>query len=264
MSAPGAIYRNRAAELYDVIAHGVEGDLEFYLEAARKAGPPVLEAGCGTGRVVIPLARAGLEVHGLDCAADMLQVAAKKAAALAGHVRARITLVEGDMRAFDLGRRFAVILAPFRAFQHLLEVEDQKRALVCFRRHLAPGGRLILDLFDPSLDYIAAHRGALGGAAVRVLDGDLPAGGRLIVWETRRYDLESQLAHFERVVEEVDADGTTMARLHAPFTLRRTYRWEMEHLLALCGFQVESLLGDFRGGAFRHGGEQVWSARVAE
>ena len=107
-------YAGESAVYYDYVATGVEGDVAFYVEEARRAGSPVLELGCGTGRILIPTAEAGVEVVGLDASHDMLMIARCKLEVLAPDVRQRAKLVEGDMRHFAMDRAFSLITIPYR------------------------------------------------------------------------------------------------------------------------------------------------------
>src|SRR5947207_2493466 len=144
------------ADLYDHVApYRALPDIPFYVDAARESGGPVLEIGCGSGRVLIPTARAGIEIPGLDLSPGMLAVCHQHLADESAEVQSRVHLVEASMTAFDLGRTFRLITIPFRPFQHLLTVRDQLACLACIRRHLAPDGRLVFDLFNPSLEAIA-------------------------------------------------------------------------------------------------------------
>ncbi len=255
-------YDRADAAFYDSYSTGTEGDLPFYVEEARKAGSPVLELGCGTGRILIPTAEAGVTVTGLDRAPSMLAVARQKVARLDPAIQSRITLVEGDMRIFSLGRRFNLVMVPFRAFLHLLTVEDQRQALGCIRDHLVHDGRLVLNIFDPRLDALVAQRGLLGAAQKKTDEFVHPeTGRRVILWTTVQNDLERQIIEEERIFEEVDGEGKMVSRMYNLLTLRFIYRYEMQHLLELCGFEVEALYGDFQRGPFRAGGEQVWVAR---
>src|SRR5947209_15436608 len=114
------------ADLYDhVVPYRDRPDVGFFVEAARTAGGPVLEIGCGTGRVLIPTARAGLDIVGLDLSPHMLAVCRQRLRGESEGVRERVELVQADMRSFELGRRFTLATIPFRPFQHLLTVEDQ-------------------------------------------------------------------------------------------------------------------------------------------
>jgi len=120
----GSEYAGESALYYDHIATGVEGDVAFYVEEARRAGSPVLELGFRTGRILIPTAEAGAETVGLDASRDMLMIARRKLELLAPDVRRRVQLVEGDMRRLALDREFSLVTIPYRAFLHNLEVES--------------------------------------------------------------------------------------------------------------------------------------------
>ncbi len=256
-------YDRLDAAFYDYYSGGVEGDVTFYVEEAQKAGGPVLELGCGTGRILIPTAQAGVDIVGLDRAPSMLEIARDKVARLDPAVRRRIALVEGDMRDFSLGRRFKLVTIPYRAFLHLLTGEDQRQALRCVRDHLEPDGRLILNNFDPRLETIVAHFGSLG-AAVKMVDEFVhpDTGHKVVVWDTRQYDPETQTLNQYFIFEELDDEGQVVNKVYSSLVLRYLHRYEMEYLLELCGFQVEALYGDFGRGPFRYGREQIWVARV--
>lgn len=147
------------------------------VRAARRLGRRVLEYGCGTGRVTIALARAGLEVTAVDLSQAML---AHLAASLAGEpasVRARVRLRHGDMRDLELGERFPLVLVPDGTFQHLYDADDVRGFLTRVRQHLSPGGRLRLDVELPNLRLLAAPPPAttylpLPQILLRALDGD--------------------------------------------------------------------------------------------
>jgi SAM-dependent methyltransferase len=126
------------------------GDVEFYRALARESGGPVLELGCGSGRVLLPIARDGIGCTGLDSSDAMLGELARKSPP------ENLRLVPGAMQDFDLGsQRFSLIFSAFRSFQHLLTIEDQLSCLRAVRRHLAPGGLFALDVFAPKLERIA-------------------------------------------------------------------------------------------------------------
>jgi SAM-dependent methyltransferase len=124
------------------------GDVPFYVELARQAaadGHTVLELGCGTGRVTIPIAKSGVEVVGLDNAAPMLDIARRKATAAGVNVR----WIEADMRSFEIDQLFGLVIIPYRSFMHLLTDEAQASCLRTVRAHLVLGGRLALNVFAP-------------------------------------------------------------------------------------------------------------------
>jgi SAM-dependent methyltransferase len=252
---------------YDTMNSGerpvVRGDASFYLGLARRVGGEVLEIGVGTGRVALQMAAAGVSITGLDASPDMLALAAAKAAREG--VTERIRLVCADMRAFELGRgqfglidQFGLIIVPFRAFQLLLTPEDQLIALVCFRRHLRPGGLLALHLFDPDLQFLLP---GAKGPIDRQIGVDRDTGHPVeAVLETARFDHVSQVRHDLWRYRLFALDGAVLEEEALELSLRWTYRWEMRHLLQLAGFAVEAEFSDFAGSPSAYGKEQIWVA----
>ena len=249
------------AGLYDSVYSYVTEDISFYVEEAQRARGPVLELGCGTGRIAIPVAQADVEIVGLDSSTAMLEVARSKLAK-AGSVKGNLTFIQGDMRDFSLKRRFELVIVPFRGFLSLLSVEDERRTLVNIQRHLAPGGRLIFSIFVPDLNML-------------VQEGDLPyhyrdvtdpaTGRRLLIWHQSRCDNYNQIVNARIIVEELDGDGIVIQKQYRDFQLRYMHRWEAQHLLEFCGFEVLELYGDFDHSPFDETRtEMIWVARPRE
>lgn len=254
-------YESNHARYYDMCYTVPTGDVQFYVEEATKSGSPVLELGCGTGRIMIPTAEAGIDVVGLDASSAMLDVARSKINKLSPDIQSHIELVEGDMRTFSLDRKFKLITIPFRAFLHILTSEDQRKTLERIREHLEDDGRLILNIFDTRLDIVATP---LSGVLKRLNDFiDSKTSHKIIVWASDKYDLENQVIYEERVFEEIDENGKVLSRVCSPLTLCWLYRREMQYLLELSGFKIDALYGDFNRGPFRYGGEQIWIASKA-
>jgi SAM-dependent methyltransferase len=251
------------AEFYDyVVPYRDRQDVEFFVELARESKGPVLEIGCGTGRVLIPTARAGIEIVGLDTSAAMLAVCRQKLAREGDKVRARVHLLEGDMRAFDLGREFRLVTIPFRPFQHLPTIEDQRACLGCIHRHLVPGGRLVLDIFNPSLAYLTEDRYLDELQNVEPVF-TMPDGRKVL----RRHrivsrDLFNQLQEVEMVYCVTYPDGRE-ERLSHRFRMRYLFRFEAEHLLARSGFEVEQVYADYDKSPYgsKNPGELIMLAR---
>jgi SAM-dependent methyltransferase len=248
------------AEHYDTLTSGLEGDLDFYVALARGAEPPVLELGCGTGRVAIPIARAGVPIVGLDSSPSMLAKARERSNGLTN-----VRWVEGDMREFDLPERFGLVMIPYRAFQHLMTVDDQRSCLACTRRHVGDSGRLAFNVFNPDLVAMGRWMSDFQGDWRIWHDStDQDTGRRTIAWESRRYRVGPQEADILWRVEEIEANGQPVSQRYLDLHLRWFYRFEVEHLLALTGFQVERLYGWFDGSAFTDNSpEMVWVARKA-
>jgi SAM-dependent methyltransferase len=151
-----ARYRDVSAKHYDSAYEQVKElqDIPFYVELAKQLGGPVLELGCGTGRVLLPIARQGIEIHGVDLSAAMLEVLQNKVAAETPQVREHVSLSPGDIRTFRSDRKYRLVTLPFRPMQHMFTLEDQIAALKTAAFHLEPQGRLAFDVFFPKFDLI--------------------------------------------------------------------------------------------------------------
>lgn len=250
------------ADLYDYVAPYMERqDVAFYVDAAGAAKGPVLEIGCGTGRILIPTARTGVEIVGLDLSQHMLSVCRQRLEDEPQEVRARVRLVQGDMRHFDLAQTFDLITIPFRPFQHLYTVEDQIACLSNIRRHLRPEGRFILEIFNPSLEALV--RDNIGEEFGEEPEVTLPDGRRL----TRRHKIVArdrfrQIIDIELIYTVRHPDGREERQIHAT-QMRYLFRYEAEHLLARCGFAVDHLYADFDKSPFgsKDPGELIFVAR---
>lgn len=250
-------YGKALVDYYDLFFKGEDGDVAFYVEEAQKAGSPVLELGCGTGRILIPVAEAGVEITGLDASKEMLSSIRHKVSELGESVRSRIEIVEGDMTGFSLGGKFNLVMIPCRAFLHLMTPDEQRKALGCIWEHLADNGKLIVNVFDPRLDVLLDDPNAPGQIEETIAP---KSGNRVTMRCTAVHDPLRQVLEADFAFEEFDSEGKRISRVHAPLTLRWIYRWEMQYLLELCGFTVEALYGDFERGPFRYGEEQIWVA----
>ena len=255
-------------EIYDALGASlvaespVQGDTAFYWRLASETGGPILEVGCGTGRVAAALAADGHEVVGVDLSAPMLRLAEQRRAALPAAVAARLSFHRADLATLDLGRDFALIVTPARVFQFMLSSAAQREALAALRTHLRPNGRLVLDLFDPRLDLVVPSD------KVTTRGGELrhPTTGNRVTWEVtgRRPDPARQLIVEDWTFSEIDSSGEVRRTTTEQLTLRWSLRSEMRFLFELVGFAVVGDYGDFRGGPPAYGREQVWVLRNAE
>ena len=126
-------------------------DLPFWLELAGRHGGPMLEVACGTGRVLLPIARSGVPIDGVDLSSELLAILKAKLAREPEELRTRVALHEGDMRELCLEPAYRLVIAPFRSLQHLHTVGDQLRAFTSIARHVVPGGFFAFNVFYP--DY---------------------------------------------------------------------------------------------------------------
>ena len=151
----GTSYQEGAERFYDLF--GEKEDVEFYVEQAKRSGGKALELGVGTARLAIRLARAGVETWGIDTSQHMLNAAERNIAEEDPETQARLQMVLGNAVDFSLPDRFGMIYFPSCSFDHILDPADQKAALLNIKRHLAPGGRYVFDLYIAS--ELKADRG---------------------------------------------------------------------------------------------------------
>ena len=140
------------AGIYDPWSRSVTEDVDFYVERALASGGPVVELAVGTGRIAIPIARAGIDVIGVDSSPGMLAVA--RAAAEEVGVADRLDLRIGDLREPPVSERVPLVLCPFRSLLHMETEGEKLRALRAARTLLEPGGSFVFDVFAPSREDI--------------------------------------------------------------------------------------------------------------
>jgi SAM-dependent methyltransferase len=248
------------ADLYDVTTGEVsERDLPFYTALAADAGGPLLELGCGTGRVLAPCAAAGVAVGtaGVDVSPAMLSRARGRLAASGLADRVRLQL--GDMRTVRLDRRFPLVTIPFRSLFHLPGDDDWQAALATVRAHLEPGGRFAGDVFVPNPELLASRQDHGFAGEVRHPD----TGRRVALWEHSSFDPVAQVASKRRVSEVLDDDGLVLERRHRLLEVHFRYPNEVLRLLAAAGFTVEQVFGGFDGRPLDAGAEDlIWVARA--
>ena len=227
--------------LYDALpAYEERTDVGFYVDEA-KGERSVLEIGCGTGRVLLPIARSGVIITGLDSSPSMLTRCGDRVEVEPLEVRKRISLAERDVRNFALPDKFTLAIAPFRILQHLTTIEDQLRCLANVRRHLEPGGRFIFDVFNPLFHLLVKDRTI---EAEETPEVQLPDGRFM----RRNYRIPR--VRFVEQVSEVELiyyvrTGDSTDRVVQAFEMRWYQRAELAHLLARAGFIVEAVYGGF-------------------
>lgn len=230
----------RIAELYDLEHAGFQADIELLLNFAEVVGDPILELGCGSGRLLLPLAEAGFTVTGLDSSRPMLDRAAE-ALDRAG-VRDRVTLFEGDMREANEapGGPFGLVIFSLNSLMHLTTMESQRDALVAAREALDPRGQLLIDTLNPSLDQIRHlldgphHEGTWTMADGAVVDK----------WSQRTASATPQVIDTLLWYDRTAPDGT-LTRVRSEFPLRYVHPSELALMLELSGFIEPMFYGSY-------------------
>ena len=252
------------ADIYDAVYSYVRADIPFYMQEAVESGGPVLELGVGTGRIAIPTAQLGIDVVGIDTSAAMLSRARHKLSTL-GEGSGNVELIVADMREFDLRdesgaqRKFPLITIPFRGFLALMTVEEQIRALERIRSHLSPGGKLVFNIFVPDPN-IAFEQSDVPRHFNDVTDP--LTGTSYILYQQSWYDTYDQIVRIRMLIEELDEDSVVASRMYRDYSLRYCHRWEIHHLLVMCGFKIEDVWGDFdRSVLGPESTEMIWVAR---
>ncbi len=224
------------AAIYDPWSRSVVEDVDFYVDLAAEAGGPVVELGVGTGRIAIPTARAGVRVIGVDSSAAMLDVCRRRAAEEG--VDEQLDLRLGDLAAPPVEERVPLVTCPFRAFLHLRTETERLGALAAARRLLAPGGRLVFDVFEPAPDDVEATHGR---------------------WIEREPEI------FERADWDTDARTLTLSVRGPEGAATMQLAWisppEWQALLERTGFTVEALYGWFDRRPYEGGEDSIWIGR---
>jgi SAM-dependent methyltransferase len=259
MSAdPEDLYSTRP-DLYDLMHTDYVEDMRFLQELAGLLGdePDVLELGSGTGRLLVPLLDAGSKVVGLDTGGQMLNIARERLALYSD----RVTLVEGDMRKFELHRKFDLVVIGLNTFMHLMTTSDQLSALEAVHKHLRPAGLVLIDVVNPHTVLrdtpltVVQHR----FTKPVPLNPDL----RVTLWSTTDVSTSDQLTHTTLFFDEVSVRTGNVRRSVMDVYLRLTYRYELEHLLTRTGFSVRSLYGDYGSGPYEDDSDRLICVGVA-
>lgn len=229
------------APYYDLVHTDLTADIGFVLTLASRAAGPILELGCGSGRLLLPLARAGHAVTGLDNSPAMLARARQRLAAESEAVGERVRLIEADMTDFEIDGRYALIIIPYNTLMHL-EPARMTAVFKQVRRHLQMGGRLFIDVINPL-------------AAAQTPDDHLltlerclvdPDTGNLIVQMASSWpDPSAQVLHITWLYDTSPAAGGPVHRTVVQAQYHYLYPHELELLLEPAGLKLQALYGDY-------------------
>jgi SAM-dependent methyltransferase len=231
----------KIARYYDLIHAELTADIGFVLTLAARAAGPLLELGCGTGRLLLPLARAGYTVTGIDSSPAMLALARERLAGEAVAVQQRVTLFEADMTAFELPGRFALAIISYNTFMHLSPAQ-KTAALQHIHRHLLPGGRLFMDLINPLAAAQTPEDRLLTLERVLTEPGTT---NLLLQMASSRVDLDQQVLHITWLYDTSPPAGGSVQRLVVQARYYYLYPHELELLLEESGYHLEALYGSY-------------------
>ena len=246
MTSHQSIPLYRDGRHYDAMNRDIVADIPFYVEEAKRAGGPVLELACGTGRLAIPIAQSDIEIVGLDLTPSMLAHAREKAK----RAGVAIELIEGDCRSFALGRNFSLIFMGFNSMQHLHDHASLAGLFACVRQHLADGGRFVFDVFNPKLSLLARQP----SERKHERDYEDPDGNGTISFDHAvRYDDASQVAHIGCYFTRRGATGEERDFRVEELNMRCFYPQELDLLVRSQGFTLLAKFGNFERKVFTSG-----------
>lgn len=238
------------ATLYDKVYGDVVDDIPYYVNQITGPDHAVLELGCGTGRVSIPIAEVTSKLTALDLSGQMINVLKQKAV-LGGLI---LDCVIADMRYFELDVKFDLIIIPFRGFQSLLLKGDQEKCLAAINRHLKEDGKVIVDMFFPSLEMFDQDNRVF--YEVKRISGEDPRTSTLVKHRSS-FDMHSQLIETTLLVESSKADLVTETR-YLDFTLRYIHPKEAEYLFLNNGFITRNIVNNFTNSIENQSSEMIF------
>ncbi|MCB8979943.1 MAG: class I SAM-dependent methyltransferase [Ardenticatenaceae bacterium] len=234
---------DQIARFYDLTHASLTADLPFVLQLASESDGPILELGCGSGRLLLPLAKAGNTVTGLDVSPVMLDRARERVGQEATAVQQRITLFQADMTHFALpgSPTFGLVVIPYNTLLHL-DIAQALATLRHVRGCLAENGRLFIDLANP-VDIANTPEDALLSLENVLTD---PETGELIVHlASNQLDTAEQTLQITWIYDVSAPDGGPVYRTVAHGTYHYRYPHQLELLLQEAGFKLLSLWGDY-------------------
>jgi SAM-dependent methyltransferase len=247
--------RAPAARYYDLNPADKPDDIEFYRNLIVSPAARVLELGCGTGRVLVPLARSCAYVHGVELSPSMLAIC-HRAMSDGRLTEDRAVATLGDICDFDLRQRFDLIIAPYRVMQNLETDEQVARLMCCIRRHMAPGGSCVLNVFNPKSDRDTLRRDWCREGEMFRWEKEVD-GGRVRHYERYgRMDRDRLILYPELIYRRYEGDRLIDEAV-LKIAMRCWYPDEFQHLIVSHGFRITGSWGGYRGEAWGSGSELV-------
>ncbi len=236
------------ARYYDLTHTSLTADIPLVLALAQEVNGPVLELGCGTGRLLLPLARAGYETTGVDHSPAMLARLQQKLAKESPLVQSKVHVVPGDMANLPLPEngRFALALIPYNTLMHLPE-EKLTRVLQGIGRFVRPGGCLFIDLANP---FAVAQTPNDRMLTLEAVVTDPETQDTVLQMAGNWLDETAQQLHITWIYDATPAAGGPIHRTVAQTVYHYFYPHQIEIALQEAGFQLKALWGDYNKTAF--------------
>lgn len=236
-----------ADDFYDAAYHERLNDIDFYLKTAKKYGQNgILEVGCGTGRILIEIAKRGMQIDGIDPNQRRINICKDKLSSLPVNIRKNVSLSVCTIQGHKTDKKYSLITMPFRVFQHILTPEEQAHVLNITKKLLAKDGVLVIDIFNPNIKMLASeeYKKEFGASHYKT------SSGLQFVRKDRiaRRDYFRQLQFCEEIYE-YDVNGKR-EKIVSKYITRYTFKAELEHLLKSTGYEVLKTYGDFEGHKF--------------
>lgn len=219
-------------QYYDQLFTENREEFSFWIRQAEKYGESILELACGTGRITIPLAKAGFKVAGIDYADGMLNVAREKSA----KAGVAIEWVKGDMRNFNLEKKFSLIILAANALCHLLTLDDFEACMSAVKNHLAPEGRFVIGVFVPKHELLIEKPGERFPFSEYE---DQDGRGRISVTQSYEYEADTQI---KRIKTYHSVPGND-EEIEGELNMRMYFPQELDALLKYNGFVIENKFG---------------------
>ena len=219
-------------ELYDSAYWWKTNDIDFITNSANKFGSPILELGAGTGRLALPILEMGHTYTGIESSPAFVKSTKNKLAQFGE----KSTVLEGDMRSFDLDQTFQFIFIGFNSIFHLLTNEDVKSCFKCVHKHLTEEGTFLIDTFIPDPLFLYRDK-----QKYYVMEFDSPDGVHCIVSETNEYDNETQINHIQWYF---NYEGKAEPEVFK-FDMHMIFPDTMDRLLMDAGLKIMEKYGDY-------------------
>ena len=236
---------DQLASMYDLDMTDKTAGISMYLDYANVQGSPVLQLGCGVGRLLLPIASEGIDIYGVDSSEPMLEFVRSEMDMGPDDVKERITLIEHELPEFQQDMKFNLILIAFNSFLNLLTRKDQQQTLVNVNNMLTDDGLLIIDILTPKHGDLA--REWLRRKDVPIYRGllyDEETSTTYVRNDRVRVNLTDQIQETEMIYDTVYPDGRIEKAVRIVQT-KYIFRSEMEILLESTGFNIRNFFSNY-------------------